>query len=962
MKNNYKTLARKFFLLLAAFFLCFFAQVKTLEAQSSKGTEFWIGFPGNIDSQGQRQLYITAEANAEVNINIANPAYSNTVNVASGSLTTINLPNQVDIQSSGLVENKGIHITSDVPVTVYVMNQQTATTDAYLALPLDAIGTEYYVMAYTRDASFSSLNSQMTIVATEDNTSVTITPRASGGGFTAGVSGNIVLNKGQTFQLRSNSTNADYTGSYVVADKPISVFGGNDCTNISGSLRACDHLVQQMVPVTGWGQSFLTVPLATRIAGDVFRIMAQQSGTQVNINGVNVANLAAGQFYETILGSATYNRITSNNPILVGQYSRSSDADGVTSDPFFALVPPDEQFLNSYVVSAGTPNIPTNFLNITSPTSNTGTVQVNGVTVSASAWTVIPGTTFSGARVSVPNGIHTVTSTLPIGLLVYGFGSFDSYGYLGGQAFAAIATINSITISPTTGTALAGTNQCWEAEVLDQFGDPVSGVRVDFDIIGPNNSKSGFAFTDANGKATFCYTGEEAGDDEIVARVGSLSASATFTWQELTRAASVSISPKTGSGFLNTYQCWDALVLDQFGDPIAGQEVGFDVSGPNSGVNGTVMTNASGIATFCFSGAALGTDQISASVGLLSDFAEFTWLPVIVVEGDAYCTLSQGFFGTPVGSDCEGRSTEEVINLSLDALGGITVGSTFPFVLIAEPGQAKSIILRLPSTGPSVAITAGPNFVSGPTVLPGIYTWDRGRNAGQMRNTLIGQALTLSLNLGLSPNLAMLEIPAGYDFLVTAKADGCYDAEASAIPGTEQFYPIPQSVTSYLNGGNGYSASVQGLLDLANDAISGLSLSGEAPDLGEITAALEAIIEAFLHCRVLIGWEIMVEIEQLSAELGQESIEMESVNAFNMFPNPASSQATFTFTLSEQQRVSVEIFNINGVRVETLFEGDLQGNQQHSIKLNARDLAPGLYFYRFVAGSVSKTGSLMITR
>jgi len=962
MKNNYNTLARKFFLLLSAFFLCFFSQVKPLEAQSSRGTEFWIAFPANIDLGGVRQLFITSEVNSVVEVNITVPAFSATVNVTAGTLASINLPVQVDVTGNGIIENKGIHITSDNPVTVYAMNQRNESSDAYLALPVDALGTDYYVMGYTRDFSFSSLLAQMTIVATEDNTLVTITPTATGGGFSAGVTANVVLNAGQVFQLRSNATGADYTGSKVVSDKPISVFGGNNCTNISENLRACDHLVQQMVPTTAWGKSFVTVPLATRLAGDVFRVLASENDTEVTINGSVVANLNAGQFYETILASNTYNRITSNNPIMVGQYSRSQQADNVVSDPFFSLVPPDEQFLSSYVISAGTTNIPNNFLNITSPTSNTGNVLVNGVVVDASAWTVIPGTTFSGARIPVPNGIHTVSSIQPIGLLVYGFGSFDSYGYLGGQAFAAIATINSITISPTTGTALAGTNQCWEAEVLDQFGDPVSGARVDFDVSGPNSSKSGFAFTDADGIATFCYTGDEAGQDEIVARVGSLSASATFIWQELPRAESISISPKTGSGFVNTLQCWEALVLDQFGEPFAGQEVSFVVSGANSGVDGIATTNASGIATFCFSGAVVGDDQIGAYVGLLSDFAAFTWLPVIIVEGDAYCTLSQGFFGTPVGSDCDGRSPEMVINLSLDALGGITVGSTFPFVLIAQPGQAKSVIQRLPGTGPSAAITNGPNYVDGPTVLPGIYTWSSGRNAGQMRNTLIGQALTLSLNLGLSPNLAMLEIPAGYDFIVTAKADGCYDADANAIPGTEQFYPIPQSVTSYINGGNGYSANVQGLLDLANDAISGLSLAGDAPGLGEITEALEAIIEAFLHCRVLIGWEVMLEIDELTAELGQESMEMESVNGFNMFPNPASSQATFTFTLSEQQRVSVEIFNINGVRVETIFEGDLQGNQQYNIILNARDLAPGLYFYRFVAGSVSKTGSLLITR
>ncbi|MFW5706342.1 MAG: hypothetical protein ACOC12_00345 [Bacteroidota bacterium] len=530
MKNTYRKIAKHLLLLSFLSFIIAFAQSSAVYAQSSQGTEFWIGVPGNQSTGGQRQLYITAEANATVNVDIVDPAFSTTVNVSSGALTTVDLPNAVDINSNGVVQNKGIHITSDVPVTVYVMNQQDATTDAFLALPLDAIGNEYYVMAYTRDFSFSSLNTQMTIVASENNTSVTITPTATGGGFTAGASGNIVLNQGETFNLKSNLNGADYTGSYVVADKPISVYGGNDCTNISGILRACDHLVEQMVPVTVWGQSFLTVPLATRLAGDVFRVLAQEAGTQVNINGSNVATLNAGEFYETILESDTYNRITSNNPILVGQYSRSSEADNVTSDPFFALVPPDEQFLNNYVISAGTSNIPINYLNITSPTANINTVMVDGAAVPEGQWTPIPGTAFSGASVSVSQGVHTVSSNLPIGLLVYGFGSFDSYGYLGGQAFGEVATVASLTISPKTGSGEVGEEHCWEVLVLNNFEEPVNGVRVDFNISGANSDLSGFAFTNAEGVATFCITGENVGDDTIEAVLGSLSDTAEFTW------------------------------------------------------------------------------------------------------------------------------------------------------------------------------------------------------------------------------------------------------------------------------------------------------------------------------------------------------------------------------------------------------------------------------------------------
>lgn len=513
-------------LLLAAFFCAGFAGISL--AQDSKGTEFWICVPGNQASP-QAELYITGEQASVVTVDIPGIGFNQVVNVPAGGLQVVQLPAAAQVQSQFVATNQGIHITATNEVTVYTMNAQQATTDAFLAFPLDAIGTEYYVLAYNRDFSFT-LPTQATIVATQNNTTVTITSSLTDGGLTAGVPFNVVLQQGEVYQLRSLVTNADYSGTKVTADKPISVFGGAQCTNISGTFRACDHLVEQMPPLNSWGQSFLTVPLATRLQGDVFRFLAQNNGTTVSVNGVAVANLNAGQFFETILSSTTYNRITSNEPILVGQYSRSSEVDGVVSDPFFALVPPDEQFLNSYVVSAGTPNIATNFLNITSPTANIGSVTVDGAVVSAALWEPIPSTSFSGAKVPVANGVHTITSSLPIGLLIYGFGSFDSYGYLGGQSFAPVATVNSLVLAPKGATSPVNINRCFTATVRDQFSAPVAGVRVDFAITGPNSASTGFANTNGSGVASFCYTGTAAGTDNIVASVGSTSDATTFEW------------------------------------------------------------------------------------------------------------------------------------------------------------------------------------------------------------------------------------------------------------------------------------------------------------------------------------------------------------------------------------------------------------------------------------------------
>jgi hypothetical protein len=52
--------------------------------------------------------------------------------------------------------------------------------------------------------------------------------------------------------------------------------------------------------------------------------------------------------------------------------------------------------------------------------------------VAATNFTAIGTSGYYGARISVTNGIHTVTSSRPVGVEVYGFGFYDAYGYFGG--------------------------------------------------------------------------------------------------------------------------------------------------------------------------------------------------------------------------------------------------------------------------------------------------------------------------------------------------------------------------------------------------------------------------------------------------------------------------------------------------------------------------------------------------
>lgn len=76
--------------------------------------------------------------------------------------------------------------------------------------------------------------------------------------------------------------------------------------------------------------------------------------------------------------------------------------------------------------------------------------------------------------------------------------------------------VAGITLAPQTDTNPLGTTHTVTATILDDWGDPVPGIDVDFEVLsGPNAGTTGTATTDANGEATFSYTGNTEGTDEI---------------------------------------------------------------------------------------------------------------------------------------------------------------------------------------------------------------------------------------------------------------------------------------------------------------------------------------------------------------------------------------------------------------------------------------------------------------
>jgi hypothetical protein len=505
--------------------LALFGPVLTFaQQQDTKGTEFWLTFPANSDTTGVVYLNISADDTTTGTWSIPGLGISGNFTVVPDSVSEIPLNNLAQVVVSDGISPYGIKVVTNKEVTIYGVSVTDFTTDAFLGLPEDILGTEYIVLGWKNNYNSSiGWDSQMTIVSTKDNTTVTITPSFSEGIRTAGVPYNVVLQEGEVYQIRASGLNNDVSGTIISADHEIAVFGGHRCGNVPDQSGFCDYIVEQLPPINTWGQEFVALPLATR-TGATYRLLASEDSTQVWENGFAVANLNAGELYEvTLNGNVVFK---ANKPVLVAQYAHGGDWDGADGDPFMMLIPPYEQYLGSYTVATPTSSvINQHFLNIVAPNSATGTVELDDTLIAASEFFPIGSSGFSGVTRKVGVGSHVISSSSAIGIHSYGFGSADSYGYPGGSSLADVASVDSLALSLISTTAPQGQRVCVaQASILDNSGQPLPGVRVDFQVTGANQV-NGFAFTDSTtGIATICYLSTNSGYDTIRATSGNLSA------------------------------------------------------------------------------------------------------------------------------------------------------------------------------------------------------------------------------------------------------------------------------------------------------------------------------------------------------------------------------------------------------------------------------------------------------
>lgn len=437
------------------------AGLSALAQVTTEGTDFWLGFLENNDSglSSSLEIFITSKQAASGTIVVLQDGRNVNFNVSPGAtykyVVSDDRNNPFAASGSGAISTKGIHITSDVDVSVYAFNKRSLSADATVILPTPTLGREYIVASYFENSGQNNIESEFMVVGTENNTSIEITPSVTTvDGKQAGVPFTVTLNQGQAIQLQAL---ADLTGTEIksVSTDPsecknFAVFSGNMWTRIGNCGGANDQLYEQLFPVNTWGKNFTLVPFLGRNSnGDLFRVITSENNTSVTITAGGLppstfSIASRGEFYTGNVSDAT--SISADKPIQVVQFSKSQCAEigangSSPGDPFMLVISPDEQLLNEVTFNTLASDVIDNYYTtIITKTSSRNDVKLNGTAISGFSWTTLSANPeLSYARINLTgNTDYTVIASDGFISYVYGFGVIESFGYAAGASLEVL--------------------------------------------------------------------------------------------------------------------------------------------------------------------------------------------------------------------------------------------------------------------------------------------------------------------------------------------------------------------------------------------------------------------------------------------------------------------------------------------------------------------------------------------
>ena len=293
----------------------------------------------------------------------------------------------IENKPSKTVLDYGIKIVSTSEIMVYyeVSPSCNCNPDIFALKGSNALGNSFITPYQSFNNSWSGYYAGFNIVASEDDTEVSIVLTQDSEGIIAGEEFSVNLDKGQTYSIKvSNNVGSEsLSGTTINSNKNISVTIHED--SLSGPYGGCGDLVgDQLIPIELLGHEYIAIK-GYLYGPDRVYVTAQNNNTSVQVDGVQFTTLDALETVEiTLSNSSVY--IYTSEPTYVLHMS------GFGCEVGQAILPPLD-CTGSYDVSVVRSTSEFFALNILAPAGSENDFYIEGsiLTIDANDFNYVPG-------------------------------------------------------------------------------------------------------------------------------------------------------------------------------------------------------------------------------------------------------------------------------------------------------------------------------------------------------------------------------------------------------------------------------------------------------------------------------------------------------------------------------------------------------------------------------------------
>lgn len=317
-------------------------------AQQSR--EFWFALPDLDASTGESPVtLVLCAVDSNASVQIYTPAdlslLSTTANLSAGNCTTVDLTanlSEFEVPSNA-ISTAGVYIISSTKINAYIEWGASNQREIAVLKGKKALGKSF-VVPFQRDWSNNLFmspapKSGFTVVATQNNTTVQITPTQNTSSGMASAVQTYTLNSGEAISIEaSGNLDSEHMGGTIVkSSEEVAILTFDDnVSNIDYNLFVFDLQCDQLIADHHQGIEYLAVrgKLSTWLgtSRDMIYIYGILDNTNLTINGSNYSLNKGQSLSYTLSSNSAY--ITADNFISVIQVS------GIGQKSGMAVVPP----------------------------------------------------------------------------------------------------------------------------------------------------------------------------------------------------------------------------------------------------------------------------------------------------------------------------------------------------------------------------------------------------------------------------------------------------------------------------------------------------------------------------------------------------------------------------------------------------------------------------------------------